>query len=315
MALALGMVFWLWPAGEGSGVVEAEGNRPRVTKPYERDRDSRMEKLTKNPREEFEAARNRGLTEEEVRWVVEDFLGTGISAMPELVAPVQELLERRRVQQRWYLDTLVDGFWLTGEQKEIAKLRLGAALSEDQEAYLKAERDGETITIYQTAGNPILSVDSPFLPGIEAVGITPAARMLDVSLWLGLGRLAPWDLCDLDEAQREISRFDPGRAEQGASPRVATTKDAGTDEHYEDLDDPFEENSVKFMAAGSIFPLSMGQVDRIRAASNTYRVSQGGGVKRPGLIDEVKCLTSSQLKTLLLFRPEMADELMKELED
>ena len=313
MALALVLVFWLRPDGERKDRVAAEGNRPRVTKPYPRDRDPRMEKRAKDPREELEAARKRGMTEEEVRRVVEDFLGIGLPVTSELFAPVQELLERRRLQQRWYLDTLVEGFELTGEQKKVAKTNLRKALLEDHPAYEQAGKSGEAITIYYTTGNPFLSVKDPSLPEGEAIEITPATRMLDVSLWLGLGKLAPWNLCELDDGQRAISWFGSENAGLSGSPMGARTRDSGTDERYEDLEDPFAENLLTFTAAGAIFPLSMGQVDRIRAASKTYRASQGGGVKRPGLIDEVKCLTEPQLRTLLLFEPETAGKVMKEL--
>lgn len=307
-ALALGLVFWLHPDTEKKGEVAAEGNGPQVTKPYPRERDAR-EVRTKNPREEFEAARKRGLTEEEVRGIVEDFLEAGLS-----VASDVDLLTKRAIQQRWYLNTLVDGFGLTGKQKRIAKMRLREALLDDHAAYVLSGESGEVITTYSSPGSPFLTyVDDPLLAGSEAIEIPPAARMLDVSLWLGLGKLAPWFLCDLDDGQRELSWFGSENAWLSGRPMGARTKDAGTDEHYEDLDDPFAENLLTFTAAGAIFPLSMVQVDRIRSASKTYRVSNGLGVKRPGLVDEVKCLTSPQLRTLLLFRPEMAETLMKEL--
>lgn len=249
------------------------------------------------------------MTEEEVRGVVEEFLGSGLPEIPD-----EELLKRRGIQQRWYLDTLVDGFALTGKQKVIAKMKLRETLLEDHAAYEKARRSGEEIRVYQTAADPFLSVVDPSLHAAGMAEIQSATRMLDISLWLGMGKLAPWNLCELDDDQRAISWFESESKENDGRPIRIRTKDAGTDECYKDLDDPFAENPPIFIsAAGAIFPLSMGQVDRIRAATKIHSVSNGSGVKRPGLIDEVKCLTSPQLRTLLLFEPGMAGKLLKEL--
>lgn len=311
LALGIGLVVFSYKDRQKYGET-TEGKPAPVTKSHSRERDGR-ELRTKNPREEFEAARKRGLTEEEVRGVVEEFVSIGLMDEHEPDATVEDLLARRQKEQRWYLDTLTDGFGFSNGQKNEAKRKLRESLAEDYARYMELGKSGDEITIFKTDGDPFLRTEDPFLSDQEIHEMNPAARMLGVSLWLGLGKLSPWELCGLDEGQKEMVGQHDASGQWTRVDGRSRTLDAGSDERYEDLDDPFAEVSITLSAAGAIFPLSMGQVDRMRVAKETYRFSKLDGVMKPKLLDEVKVLTAPQLRTLLLFRPEMAEELMKEL--
>lgn len=123
----------------------SEGNGPRVTKPYTRERDAR-DRRTKSPREEFEAARKRGLTEEEVRGVVEVFfleLGMNWSAMEG--NSIDELRVQKRKVNAYYLEALVLGFGLTDEQKRIAQKKLMEDYNELVAGFSQAMREAYQI--------------------------------------------------------------------------------------------------------------------------------------------------------------------------
>lgn len=94
----------------------------------------------------------------------------------------------------------------------------------------------------------------------------------------------------------------------------SATLDYGTKEKYENLDDPFAQEYDLIPPSGKVFPLSMEQVDRIRGANTIHSKQLGITVTgRMGPLTYVKLLTAPQLMTLLLSKPEMAEELMKEL--
>ncbi len=310
LLLAIALYFAIDQSEQKNGDVSGTKRAP-TTKPHPRDRDERMIR-TKNPCEEFEAARKRGMTEEEVRWVVEDFDETRLWEVRPPDAPAEDLYGRRKNEQKWYLDTLVKGFGLTGEQKKEAKRNLREALIEDFAAYSEAEKAGDAITIYFSTGDPFQRTVDPTDQTKFLSEATPAASLLGVSLWLSRSRMAPWNLCKFEESQQEIGWNEPMAGKLLSKRMGVTTKDPGTDECYEDLDDPFGENPISLAAAGSIFPLSMGQVDRMRAAKKTYKV-KNGGVRRPQLLDEVKVLTAPQLRTVLLYTPSLVEDIRENL--
>ncbi len=304
-ALALGFVLWLRADGERKGGVASEGDEPRVTKPYPRERDMR-ERRTKNPREEFEAARKRGMTEEEVRWVVEDFLELGIFTVNQKDSSPEALLSRRQKEQKWYFDILVEGFQLTADQKMAAASKLRESLARDNEAYIESKKNNITYTIYSSYDGSLYSPEYGYLK-------ISGARMFGIALWLNPMGLAPWSLFELDAEQKEMVGLKM-EGDHWITPQSGSeTVDFGTEEKYVSLDDPFSEDGNVISSSGIILPLSMEQVDRIRVARNTFRVSNNLGVRKPELLDEVKYLTISQLMTLLLFKPDMAAELMKDL--
>ena len=312
--LCLAVALWIGTDVPGGGY---SGQSPmalnwRVTKPYPRDRDPRMEKRAKDPREEFEAARKRGLTEEEVRWVVEDFVAMNLNPKsPDRTADLEDAREEWKRREQWYLDTLVSGFGLSEEQKKQAAGRL------------------------RELGEKEFSGYQEFLANRESL-IEQASREGKIARWALLENLgtygwflgesrSPWNLCDLDEEQKKITGYADGEGKWVWIPGGEMTNDFGTDERYENLDDQQTSQNGFINPAGWIYPLSMGQVDRIRSANVVHvdHVNQGDrviGIKpeiklvsRLGILPYAKLLSEPQLRTYLLLRPEMAVHLSEEL--
>ncbi len=301
-ALALGLVFWLRPDREKKGGVAAEGNGPRVTKPYLRERDAR-EQRTKNPREEFEAARKRGLTEEEVRGIVEEFMRTGIGSIDLSNTSERELLDNRKAENSWYLLTLVEGLRLTPDQQREAAEKLHKTRVYGYSAFLaKIAKAAPTIDFDPIPDEAIIDPD-PFAYGDEEaynVGSAPLGYY-------------PRDLCELDRVQMEILGLRI-EGEKLIWPRPGSyTLDFGTEEKYENLDDPFGEHHISVTDAGYIFPLSMDQVDRILAVKGVKGLSEDGENGSLYLLENAKALSSAQLRTLLLKQPSIVEILLKGL--
>lgn len=312
-ALALGLVFWLRPDGKKKGGVAAEGNSSRVTKPYPRERDAR-ERRTKNPREEFEAARKRGLTEEEVRWVVEDFLELGIDSDDISADTLEGHYQLRMKRQAWLLNAMVSGFGLSDEQRKQAAARL-QELGEMDYKTLKGD----------FADSMTIEVEGKAIQIIGGWDLWIMRKLSDADQWLAGDKYLPWNLCDFDEAQKAMVPLKMENGELVWPHPGSVTHDIGTEQRYENLDGPFTNQNAFITPSGSIISLSMDQVDRIWSANVIHvdHVNQGGRavgiepritlVGRLGILPYAKLLSGPQLRTYLLFRPDMAEHLLKEL--
>lgn len=219
---------------------------------------------------------------------------------------------RRKRREQWYLDTLVSGFGLSKRQKEQAAARLrelGEREFKDYQEFLanrkspdKKPESGGKVS-YWFARELILGSDG----------------------WFDDHASEPWNLCDLDEEQKEMIGYADGEGQWGWISGGKMTKDFGTDERYENLDDQQTSQNGFINPAGRFFPLSMDQVDRIRSANvihvdHVNQCDRAVGIDpritlvgRLGILPYAKLLSGPQLRTYLLFRPDMAEHLLKEL--
>lgn len=282
--------------------VELSANSVTVTKPFSRDYDLRgdLTGKTEHPREAFEAARKRGMTAREVKWVVEDFEAMTLSTKDLGSAPEHEYYEIRKRGQQWYLDTLVSGFGLSGGQKSRAAERLRKLGEKGFEDFQKS-----------IAGNKPFEIDGK---AFRVVGAWNIRKLTDAGNWLSGEGHAPWNLCELDEAQAGMVGFKDGEGQWEWLKEGSTTLDYGSEDRYTDLTSPSSEYGAFMSSAGRVFPLSMEQVDRIRnnpVVPSPHDVSFNGS---KSLLILAENLAPSQLKTLLLINPGMAGQLLEELE-
>lgn len=303
-ALALGFAFCLRTGGEKKGGVAGEGNGPRVTKPYPRERDAR-EVRTKNPREEFEAARKRGMTEEEVRGIVEEFIGKGIATTDVNGTRETRIREAREKGHKWYIETLIDGIGLSGVQRDEAERKLHQMIEGD---LIRFQRAVESKAKQKGEGQNPGSDESDSL----AAGLFE--DMCDIRFWLRDGSLLPWNMCKLENWQEEMIRPKEKDGQWTESQLGDVTLDYGTDKRYVGLCDPFVTGEpLNISEAGNFFPLSMEQVDRIRQTEFAKASPVADVMREASLLKRVQFLAVPQLRTLLLYEPEMAVKLMKEL--
>lgn len=304
LALGVGLVVFSYKDGQEYGET-TEVERAPVTKPYPREREER-ELRTKNPREEFEAARKRGLTEGEVRGIVSEYLKMGITFQNHQDRSEEAYVEMGDKARAWYQDALVEGFGLDQVQKPVLRRMLQQAGKDDLVEFkdrlmrfreLRRKMDEGVIGL--EAYGYALEFGSP----PEVVG--------------GFGLLGedirPRILALLDEEQMEMVGFFDVEGKRwiwvdGGS----RTLDFGTSDCYGDLSDPFSESGV-MAVAGKVFPLSMRQVECLgdyegeAVSPHTPKLFDGG------YLEQVRFLTAPQLKTLLLLDPQIAGKLEKEL--
>jgi len=301
LAVALGILLYNLLGRERSDGGKSVGGGIPVTKPFLRDGSRLREgsEVKTNPREEFGAARKRGMTEQEVRWIVEDFRNLGIDSGEIAAGSAEAYYGIRMRRHQWLLDALKSGFGLSKEQKSQTVESLEVLGARDLAGFTKYLTE---IKSFEVEGKEYRVIDG-----------SKVRSLTDSHNWLKGPDYAPWNLCDLKESQKDMVRF---RNEEGRWIWIregSRTLDFGMTEKYEASSDAFMTDPVIMNGGGYFFPLSMGQVEGMIGAKlhQASKAPEGKGkVERLAL---VRFLTTPQLKTLLLFEPEMAEQLMKEL--
>jgi hypothetical protein len=256
VAVALGVAFWMWPEAVEDGVESATGDRSRAKKPYPRARQER-EIRKKNPREEFEAARERGLTEKEVRGIVEEFVES-MDFEDQPHRPVEVVLHEWRMKRLTiYLDAMADGFSLSKKQKLDVQAKLPALAVKHVARCLLFESDDRGAALAFHGAARVISEpgDLTRAEQIEAIDGHPISFVDE--------GIRPRELCDLVESQMQVIGYQDDAKEWIWVDRRQMTLDYGTMEHYADWDDPFTDGADVIGAAGEVFPLSMRQVERL----------------------------------------------------
>lgn len=241
--------------------------------------------------EDYLARCKKGMTAQEVRWIVEDFQRAGLDAELSAAASTRDLDSRRRAQHEWYFDILVDGLGLDIEQRGMAMEKLELLRAE---ALATLTREFEENERNWTWGILKSFVDD----------------------WLEDERYAPWELCELTEEQLRLTWFgwvdalrnaEPGSAmldperpwwNPETSSMIDPRSGAGSISDY-----PTGEAPDKVNGAGSIFPFAKSQ--RFKSPDHDW----AGSVD----LQAMRC-HPAQLKTSLLVSPELAAQLLEKLD-
>jgi hypothetical protein len=274
--------------------------------------------------EDYLARCKKGMTAQEVRWIVEDFRkavdpGTEIGAILDeaydpkegdsgfpALAPATEdrfellLAELGRQQRAWYAATLADGLQLSASQRSEMNLRLNTLLEEDVENFRTAWIEYEQ-EVGKRGALPFYKM------GIEGF----FGGVVVPSDWLARDDYAPWKLCDLSPEQQAVTRraeVEQEQEQQADGPEKNVTWMIT----WADRETPFRSSLAEtreihladgefgeLAIAGGIFPLEEAQL------------FEGESFLR---INDPTRLHPAQLKTLLLLEPERAAEILQALE-
>ena len=240
----------------------------------------------------------KGMTEREVRWVIEDFQKAGL-AQGVRGASSEEFIRQRKAQHTWYLDLLADGLRLDPEQRRAAREKLTGLL---EEAVAGFQKD-----LSEQASEPI-EQDGRRL---QVVSSEVIAKLINADQWLADERYAPWELCDLTKEQLSVTwrpilagmkKNDSTEAEAGGwldVPATSVIFEEGKEPVIPDSLFPagFREFTAYLKDAGSVFPVAAVPIP-------------AGPVHEPPLIKELRGYHPSQLKTLLLLQPELAEDVI-----
>ncbi len=192
--------------------------------------------------EDYLARCKKGMTAQELRWIVEDFQRVGLGDDPlsyvskiahSLNDPSREIegkinaalaarlrtasVECARIQRQWYGNALADGLRLNPAQKKMLKERLDAALASDREQF---ENRVKALLLYLEAASsedPALTADLEAtierLIGGPSLQVTDGffegmtySSFLETPNWMADGRYAPWELCELSPEQEAVTR-------------------------------------------------------------------------------------------------------------
>lgn len=139
--------------------------------------------------EDYLARCKKGMTAQEVRWIVEDFQRAGLDA-PSEGDRIEKFVAVRLAQHRWYLDLLADGLAMDAGQRRVASEKLWLLADEATQTIAKE------LTEHDASVGKLLEKQPRILEDL-----------IDAEQWLEDERYAPWNLVDLSEAQLSLTRY------------------------------------------------------------------------------------------------------------
>jgi hypothetical protein len=264
----------------------------------------------------------KGMTDQEIEWVLEDFRNAGLDidllgpnqvhlTRDELTGRQKEFLNRRAVQYRWYHSALIDGLRLSPEQSTHTSRKLSELFD------LAKARFDEAFNAPLNGQAPDGEDDWNTIAAQH-----PVEELITSTSWLNEGvAIMPWNLCSLSPDQEKLtwkSWIDKTLEEKSAIERQPiSASDLKSDPLSRVLPYPaggFREYGdtvllapVYFQWANNILPFLnrqkfipieeplWDQPDRI-------------------LLAQIRALHPAQLKLLLLFQPEMTVEIQQAME-
>lgn len=297
------LLAWISPPEGGMGLlgmVEREG-RTEVRNTKGRESGDGASREVRSVAEEYLMKAERGMTEDEVRWVVEDFVALGLDVEYPEDKTAEGYLALRKARENWYLAALVSGLRLTDEQEREARKRMGVLREKDYAEFVEYldglksfEHEGEEMKVFDGG---------------------KARALMDADIWMNHESHSPGELCLLSKDQLEVTRFrnlNPDDAEGfkdwlvGAAEAEDDSVDSKLSEELEyDVRNMYALGILGWASVDSIFPLTRKQAEMLLGE---------GKVQPPKDFSKwVMVLQPEQLKMYVLCHPEVVEEIAKEL--
>lgn len=259
--------------------------------------------------EDYIARCGKGMTDQEIQWVIEDFSSAGLKMdWRSSDFPEQSFRQMIARQLRWYLDSVKDGLHLDPAQTEAARINLTRFFLEQADEFLKKRKD----------------TSSEFGPVPDATSAN-GLDWLSANSWdpaVPLHPFMPWTLCNLTPDQERItwrhwfqSLGEKVEPEHANSPNPAELTDAPGFLFSQ----PGSTDSVGIsaprwaMLPDRILPLLKTQ-ELLDPHHDEDPFAESPPTVRPTLMGNIRRLHPDQFKLLLLFFPEMAANVEKELQ-
>lgn len=147
-----------------------------------------------DPTATYIARAKRGMTDQEIRWTLEDF--QQVENRP-LSGVIEQSRAFREKQNQWYLTALSEALSLTLEQKRITSKSLTKLLDQAEEQFKRQVNEAS------------VSGERP-----SGLVIEPYEQ---ASFWLGGPEFAPWNLCRLTEEQSALTMQKPWQEQKKAA--------------------------------------------------------------------------------------------------
>jgi hypothetical protein len=129
----------------------------------------------------------RGMTDQEIRWMIEDFQAAGLD---EEEHSLEGTL--RAKQQLWYLEALTEALQLSQEQRAQAKTKMDTMRVAEFEL-LEKEFEEEAANYPNSHPDVRTALESTYLAVVSKAN------------WLENDDYAPWNLCDLSKEQLQLT--------------------------------------------------------------------------------------------------------------
>ncbi len=242
--------------------------------------------------EDYIALGNKGLTDREIGWIIEDFRNTGLALVNFTDRTTdEEIMVYRTAQQRWYHGALKDGLRLTADQSSEAAQKLDEILRKVSAEFWK---DRQTVSATRSIG-----FDSRFDYLLSHAWLFLAYDPESPSEF----RFMPWEICSLTTEQSQITRRKAFEQLHAASP-IPSSENSATPELILKSKTPFDDTlelPYQFALVDAIFPYLKSQSFLSDDASDD-------------LLENIRRLHPAQFKLMLLFHPEVAQEIQTALD-
>ena len=237
----------------------------------------------------------RGMTDQEIRWMIEDFQVAGLDQEDHSLKG-----SLRAKQQLWYLEALTEALQLSPQQREQAKERMDALLAEDLAAF--------EMGIAGVGANAQMARVSDILP---------VAPMAGAEVWLMKDAYAPWNLCDLTKEQDQLTMHLWRDTE-----RKSALKNESTDSDSAQVRpwvqsvatklDPVSGNIIEFDQIQLEGDALYGRIIVVDAFPHTPNQKEPMSIKG---VDQARSLQSPQLRMSMLLDQDTAAELLSQLDN
>ena len=244
--------------------------------------------FSSDPVADYVARCEKGMTDREIGWIVEEFLTAGLD-LGIRVSPMEDYLTQRKAQDRWYHNTLVEAWSLTPEQSAQVTAKLAELFAQAKADFIEA-----------LAGGP-----RPFEHDGKLYSLTsadPIRRLIDANPRLqdAKGSFLPWNLCKMAPEQ------DPNQARKEIKIKIVNVPD---EERYE---------SVEITRLIQIAPAepSLLTVDLLLPKQSPPPGAEPVQAALPegGILPSLRMLHPAQLKLLLLIDPAKAKDIQQALD-
>lgn len=262
--------------------------------------------------EDYLARCKKGMTAQEVRWIVEDFQNAGLDHGPGSLAsvyermkmnpPHEETLESLAIrlgkrQRAWYAEAVQGALKLDSSQRSHLIQNLEKALEEDRGACLALR-----VQHLQTREAGV----DPEWAGIEFSFLARPAS------WLLSESYRPEKLVELSEAQKQISWFNNwvGESREGeVKPFPASSEVRMVDVAGFRWRNPVGKTSPE----GTWF-VTQDYLQATAGLASLIALTKDQNYRGGGVVELAKVLHPAQLKVLLLLDPDAADEFLRVLD-
>ena len=247
-----------------------------------------------DPVADYVARCAKGITDQEIGWILEDFRNAGLDQSAFNDQSIDEaLLAYRTAQNRWYRDALIDGLRLNREQSDQVTAKLIEQLEKLKAAFKRNRAEEGTGKRPAFASSRIDLIFSPYwLMGAEEYEIP------DYSTFL------PWDLCSLTAQQEQITWKKEYLAETTSDIPVEFP-DHPLFIHNHPMDSATGLPEI-WLISDTVFPLLKSQT--ITPENVESKPSESA------ILANLRQLHPAQLKTILLVAPTLAGEIQSALD-